>query len=392
MVFGLLDQGGGGDAVVAKPAVGLSFTAGGGGAGGVGGLAGGLVETVGAALGLGRGSVPLVDQLVSLRLSRRLAPDVDVAELWLAPRDWTDPDAPPLVAVGDTGVIELGLSADDLSKVFTCEIDMVELRGAGLLRAAAANGGRKLARLRLNQSYANRKPGEIIADIAGAAGVEVTGSDAGETLPRYAVDDRQSAYEIIAELSAMAGRLAGFDADGKLALLDQAAPGEVAATLVYGTDIIDFVLADRSPHSGEISLHGAGAADASGDKSWAWLRKELGPDAVVTGEGPPQRRYAAPAARSPEAVAQRAGSAVQAAERARSVSRVRALGIPGLAPGARIILEGVPGGVGNGEYIVVGLVHRMDAGAGLVTDLRVSRIGGGGDLLGSLLGAIEGLL
>lgn len=391
MVFGLLDRGGPSEAIVAKPAVGLRFSAGGGG--GPGGVAGGLADAASAALGIGGGTAPLVDQLVSLRVRRGLAPQVDFVELLIAPRDWTASDFTPPLAVGNIGVVELGLAADGLVKVFTCEVDAIELRGAGLLRATATNGGRKLAQLRLNQSYTNQKPGDIIADLAGAAGVDATdASGAGEALPRYAIDDRQPVYDSIAELAVAAGRLAAFDADGKLALLDHAAPGEVAATLVYGTDIVDFVLADRSAHAGEITVQGAGAPDAAGNNTWAWLRKEVGPDGAVTGEGPLKRRYAAPGARSPEAVAQRAASAVQAAERVRSLSRLRVHGAPGLAPGSLVAVENVPGGLGNGEYVVTRLQHGFDAETGLVTDLWVSRLGQGGDLLGSLLGAIGGLL
>jgi len=336
--------------------------------------------------------VPLVDQLVSLRLRRGLAPLVDFVELRLAPRDWAADGFSPPLGVGDSGTVELGQAAAALVKVFTGEVEAIELHGAGLLRATATNGGRRLAQLRVSQSYANQKPGDIIADLAGAADVDVTGAGgAGETLARYAVDDRQPVYASIAELAAAAGRLAAFDAEGKLTLLDPAAPGEVAATLRYGTDIIGFVLADRSANAGAIAVHGAGAPDAAGSNVWAWFRKELGPEGVVTGEGPPQRRYTTPGARSPEAVAQRAASAVQAAERVRSLSRMRVQGAPGIAPGSLVAVESVPGGLGNGEYVVTGLEHRFDAETGLVTDLRISRVGGGGDLLGSLLGAIGGL-
>ncbi|MEQ1876107.1 MAG: hypothetical protein ABL958_05640, partial [Bdellovibrionia bacterium] len=129
---------------------------GGAGGGGLGGLAGGPVGGIASAVGLGGGgggSLTLADGLVSLRLTRGMAPDIDMAEILLT----VVPGGPDLPAPGDTGSV--GVTAGDLSSAFACVVDLRERHADGLVRITATNGGRLMARARVNLSFAEQAQG-----------------------------------------------------------------------------------------------------------------------------------------------------------------------------------------------------------------------------------------
>ncbi|ONG58582.1 hypothetical protein BKE38_02770 [Pseudoroseomonas deserti] len=364
---------GGTQPAILRPRVALDFAP---AAGEGGGMLGALSDAA-SALGLGGDAAALADRLISLRLVRSLAPEVDSAEFLLLPEG-----APPFAA-GDPGSITL--AAADASARFPCRVEAVEQRGHGLLRALAGNGGRILAQSRLSRSYANQDAGAIIGDLAQQAGVDSAVGSLGRSLPRYVADDRRSLYEHVAALAASAGRLAGFDEDGRLALLDDTATGEALATFTLGVDILDMRLVDRLPHAGALLVDGAGAADAGGGEAWSWLRKQVGPLRAASGEGTPQRRLAAPWLTAPQAVAGLLGARSRAEARQRRFGRLLVQGAPQLRPGALVALKGTPA---DGNWLITRLEQRFDARHGLTARLDIAEAGGGGGGLASALGGL----
>ncbi|MRX51179.1 hypothetical protein GI374_12110 [Paracoccus sp. S-4012] len=368
MVLGLLDDLVAGQPALTVPKVTITFGAAGGGAGG---LLGGLAAVVGLA-GVGPG---LADGLAAMRLHRGVAPDVDWAEMLLAPV----PGGPDLPAPGDTGSVEIGAGPSKAG--FACTVDLAEPRPDGSLRLTATNGGRLLARARREIAFAERKPGEIVDALCAEAGVESDGGSAGEALPRFVVDEGRSLLDHIARLAETAGRLALFDDAGKLVLVDDTAKAEPVATLALGAALLDARLARREA-VGRVVIDGAGAGERGGN-AWAWLRKEAGPHRAEAGSGEPGRRHAAPWVRSPDASAALAEAQGRSVARAAAQGRFLAAGVPAITPGA---LFDVTGTAQDGLWRALTVDLRFDLAAGLVSEIRAAPfVGGGGGLLGGLL-------
>lgn len=250
MLTGLLDRATQADPGLSRPAVTLTFGAAAGGGGGIGGALGEFASAVGLGGAAGPG---LEAGLVSLRLRRGIAPAVDVAELLLAPV----PGGPDLPAPGDAG--EIGFAAGDATAAFACTIDRREDRADGLARLTATNGGRLLARLRVETAFESQSPGAIIDALAAEAGVtSQAGSGTGDRLPRYVADEGCALLDHVARLAATAGRLAAFDDAGALVLIDDAAEGgEAVARLVAGETLLDWRIGAREAPAGAVTIDGA---------------------------------------------------------------------------------------------------------------------------------------
>lgn len=352
---------------ITRPAVTLDFSAGGGGGGsGLGGLAGDVAAAVG--LGGGGGGPTLADGLVALRLVRGTAPDVDAAEMLLAPV----PGGPDLPAPGDTGSI--GLSAGDLSAQFACTVDLAERRADGLCRVTATNGGRLMARARVLLSFADQDPGAIIDALAAEVGADSAAGSAGETLKSYIADDRRSAWDHVARLAATAGRLAGFDDAGMLTLFDDTATGEAVARLAVGETLLDHRIQTREAAVGALSVDGDGANDKGGN-AWAWLRKDPSPIRAVAGDGQPARRLTAPWLRSQPASQALADGRFRAMTRTAVRGRFLAQAVPQIVPGALIEIAGT---AADGTWLVLRVRLGFELSTGMVSEIDAAPIGGGG--------------
>lgn len=374
MLTGLLDRATQADPGLSRPAVTLTFGAAAGGGGGIGGALG----DVASAVGLGGAAGPGLEAgLVSLRLRRGIAPAVDVAELLLAPV----PGGPDLPAPGDAG--EIGFAAGDATAAFACTIDRREDRADGLARLTATNGGRLLARLRVETAFESQSPGAIIDALAAEAGVtSQAGSGTGDRLPRYLADEGCSLLDHVARLAATAGRLAAFDDAGALILIDDAAEGgEAVARLVAGETLLDWRIGAREAPAGAVTIDGAGAADQGGN-AWAWLRKSAGPFRAEAGSGTPARRHPAPWARSETAVGDLAAARARAVAREAVTGRFLAGAMPQAVPGAMVEVAGT--GAHDGLWRVLSLDLTFDLARGMLAEIRAAPAGAGGGGIGGL--------
>ena len=369
MLTGLLDRATRTEPGLTRPTVTLTFGGPGSDAGGIGGALGAAA----AAVGLGGATGPGLEAgLVRLRLRRGVAPAVDVAEMLLAPV----PGGPDLPAPGDAG--EIALTAGDAAASFACTIDLREARSDGLVRLTATNGGRTLARARLEKSFESQTPGAIIDALADEAGVTGrAGSGTGDRLPRYLADEGRSLLGHLARLAATAGRLAAFDDAGALILIDDAAQGgEAVARLAAGETLVDWRIGAREAPGGSVTVDGAGAADKGGN-AWAWLRKEPGPFRAEAGSGPPARRLPASWARSEAAVGDLAAARARAVARAAAQGRFLAVAVPQAVPGAVIEIAGT--GTQDGLWLVLSVDLTFDLAGGMLSEIRAAPAGAAGD-------------
>ncbi len=353
-----------GNSGITRPAVAIDFS--GGGGGGLGGLA----SSVADAVGLGSGTGPsLADGLVSLRLVRGMAPDVDFAELLLAPV----PGGPDMPAPGDSGTITV--TAGDAESHFACTVDLVERRADGLCRVTATNGGRILARARVNLAFADQNPGAVIDALASETGTDSAAGSAGETLKSYVADDRQSVLDHVTLLATAAGRLAGFDDDGALTLFDDTATGEAVARFTMGENVIDHRIDTREASVGAVTVHGEGAADKGGN-AWAWLRKDATPVSASAGQGQPSRRITAPWLRGQPASTTMADTRFRTMRRHAVSGRFLVQAAPQVVPGSLIEIAGT--GAQDGTWLALRIELRFDLHGGMRSEIHAAPIGGGG--------------
>lgn len=369
MVAGLLDGlTGGGAAAVTAPRVTLAAAPGGGTGGGIGGgLGAAVADAVGGLLG-GDGGGFAVERMT---LTRGLLPDLDEAALTLAPA----PGAPALPALDDA--LTLSMTAGDAAGGLTgAVVERAERRdGSGEL--VLGNGGTTLARLRVDAGYTDSSPGDIIADLAGQAGLSVSGPG-GESLPRVQIDGATPAHLHVARLATLAGVVVAFDDDGTLRLIDDSTTGEPVATLVAGETLLDWQVATGAAPAAARVIDGAGAG--AGER-WAWLSKAPGP----MRSGDTGLRNASGALRSPAALAALGGALGRRDARAAGTARFLALAQPAVAPGRLVTVEGVAGA--GGRWFVTRVVHRFAADGGFTTEISAAPAGGGGGL-GGLLGGL----
>ena len=272
-----LDSGSSGPATVSRPAATVSFGASSSSSSGFGGI----VDAA-ASLLAGAPGDPWREHLLSLRLRRAMAPNVDVLELLMAAVATA-----PAVAIADEGSVSLTGSDGADTPVFNGKVDGIHERPNGLRLVTATNGSRELAQARLNRSFEQQDAGAIVQALASELGLSSELPGDAPTLPRFVVDDRLSLYGHIARLAALNGYVACIAADGTVKVKDPAADAEPTASVAYGVDILDFALGERAPHTAAVQVTGEGAAGDQGSDAWYWLRKDPASNQSTAGSGTP---------------------------------------------------------------------------------------------------------
>jgi hypothetical protein len=379
MMAGLpfLDGAAGGPSSVSRPRVTVTFGAAPSGGSGLGGL----VDAAASLLGGGAAGDPWRDHLLSLRLRRALAPEVDVLELLVA----AVPTA-PAVALADSGSVSLTGGDGSDTAVFTGTVDGVFDRARGVRAITLTNGSRELSRARLNRSFEQQDAGQIIEALAAELGLSSELMGEASALPRFVVDDRASLYTHVARLAALNGRGVCISADGTLRVKDLAASAEPVASVAFGVDLLDFSLGERAPFTDAIQVTGEGAAGDQGSDAWCWLRKDPASNQSSAGTGTPRGASVA-ALRSSDAVASLARARQTRTSEAATRGWLLIAGAPQIEPGDPVGLSGMPQASSDGTYRVEEIVHELDARAGFRSRLRVVRTGAGGGL-GDVIGGL----
>src|SRR5882724_4309833 len=123
-----------------------------------------MASALGSAIGvnLGASSDKWKNAVLSISIEASLAPSVDAATVSLLRGDLA-----PDYAVDDDGSVSLGYDDASTDLAFTGKIESIRYSVAGRSQLTATNGGARLSRLRVNQSYEQQKAGDIIKDLAG---------------------------------------------------------------------------------------------------------------------------------------------------------------------------------------------------------------------------------
>ncbi|MCE7983496.1 MAG: hypothetical protein DYG89_20175 [Caldilinea sp. CFX5] len=364
---------------VRKPIFAVEIGSSGAPAGGLGGLAG----AVGSALGinLGSGADSWQQHLLSMRIACGLAPFVDIAEITLA----VTPQSPP-VALADSGALSLGYSDDAVETIFTGVV--AEIRhGLGVQQVRLTNGGAALARLRIDQSFAQQSAGDIVSALVDLAAVATDTVEAGADYPFYVVSQGQSVYRHVAELARQNDFAAWFTPDDKLTFAPLT-EGDPVATFTYGANLLALQMNETAPVFAGATVIGEGAAGSQGAKAWSWLVKD---PAVVTGEagdGGSQRLISAPGLRTGDLAQRTATGLVNRSNITKVGGRLLAIGAPTVTVGSTIAIANAPQAIANGQFLVQRVRHDLTRQQGFTTFISFVKVGEGS---GGLVGALGGL-
>ena len=257
------------------------------------------------------------------------------------------------------------------------------------VRIRALDAGGLLARFRPAVTYEQVSAGRVIRNLCGEVGVSTGSVEEGPSFPFYVADDRRTALEHVARLSAFGGAMARVSADNQLETVVVTAT-QADRALRYGREIT--TLSRRQEAAPLESFAVAGESGAGSHSVPEALRpttdffagsRPAGPDAGHVWRWQPALRTAQ--------AAQRAGAAMTLAYKtSRAGGTLEAFLQPDLRPGSVIEIQDLPGPPARARLRIDSVRHRL-SGAGAFTRLWFSDAGEGLDV-GSLLGSLGGLL
>src|SRR5918993_1723881 len=300
------------------------------------------------------------------------------------------------VALGDAASVALGTS-DGEETVFTGQV--VALRPALAGVAVRALGTmNELLNLRVSSMYENQTAGAIARDLIGQAGLSAGSIDEGPLLPRYAIDQRLSAFAHLKELADRLGYELYADRDGNVrfhalgpsagldaagggllgaaagaaAGLGLAVPGAGGEGYVFGQHLVGAVARQAPVGWGEVTVGGESPMSGQGDATAHWLTINDADYRGSAGDGAPAVLILDSAARTKDLAERFAAGHLAVAAREASQVWVTVLGQPGVELGDTIAVSDVPDTALNGSGYVRAIHHRFGEGIGFLTDLRVA--------------------
>lgn len=290
-------------------------------------------------------------------------------------------------AVGEPVAVELDSGAG-LQRVFTGAVSGVEPSALGLRVVVESPLGR-LARLEVEASWEGQPVDAVVKALLQQAQLQVGEVDRGPALGAYAVRRGPRAWRHLLTLAELGGLEVWCDAEGR-AQVKVPAPPVVARRVHWGVDLLDMSVRAAPLYPDGAEIWGEGAASRSGDTKAHWLPVDLSPmggraavqpadsglavRAGTLGQAPLRLRSGA--LRSQDA-AQASATAVATVRAARPLTGwVLVPGAVELGCGDGVQVKGLPAGHALAQVVaaplrVRGVVHTLDATAGLTTRLEV---------------------
>lgn len=314
-------------------------------------------------------SEPLASTLVALDVRRDMAPLSDRFDLTVARVGALAPER------DDAAAIELGFAgaAEAPKTVMTGTIDMVDA-GPERVRVTGFGAGAALSRSRANTAFRDKTAGQIVTELADAAGVSVTRTGPSEVLPYFVADAARSRF---AHMTTLAD-LTGFDlfADtGDALVFEPFGNGRRVFPLDHDEDVLEYRIERAQPQALSVDARGESPGASAGTESWSWLVRDSEPRRGSAGSGAPLALLEHAALRTAES-AQRAADALLSRIRNRQLrGQVTVLGNPDIQLGDAIRLRGMPDDDLNATFQIRGLRHRIDKRTGFVTRIRIQSVG-----------------
>ena len=349
--------------------------------GGDGGGLGGLSSTVTSLVG-GSDSDPWQDYTRNIKIECGCAPFVDQATIQLAPGAQS-----PAAALSDEGSIELGYSDSGTRSQFSGSVIRLKELAQGTRQITLANASQTLAQLRVNMTFQEMSPSDIVQQMISMGDVSAGNMSPGNLiLPVYIVDDRRSVYQHIARLASWSGHISYIDADNQLNWL-ALSTAQPVQTFVYGDDLLAIEQLQQSGCQSNTRWQGEGSAGSNGSGAWNWLSKTA--DANASGADPGESRINFQGAfRNPETVEQAATGFKALPQCQPTRLRLLSSGTANVSIGTTIAISGTPEGKLDSECVVIQIKHLLNKTQGFTTELEAVTLNnndGADSLLGGLL-------
>ena len=294
------------------------------------------------------------------------------------------------VSLDDEVAVALGHDGENES-VFTGNVVALEPAITGV-KITALGRMNALLNLRTSTWFENQTAGSIVKDLIDQAGLSAGKVDDGPRLPRFAVDNRLSAFAQLKELAERLGYELYADHEGNVkfhalgaaANLDAAgllgAAGAVTALLgagggegyAFGKHLLEASAQRQNAAWSTVEVGGESPMSGQGDTTAHWLTINDADYRGSDGDGDPKLLVRDPVARYKDLADRFAAGRLATAARVAHQVCVTVLGRPTVDLGDDISTTEVPEELLNGSGYVRAIRHRFGDEMGFVTDLRIS--------------------
>lgn len=269
---------------------------------------------------------------------------------------------------GDDARLELGFTGGTLTQVMAGKVIDVEA-SLTVRRVTGHSAAAALLTSYANQTYESKTAGEIVQDLAAAAGVDVAGAQDGIRLPAYVVDGRRSFYHHMRTLAQLCGFDLYINAEGEL-VFEKFYSGKTRHVLDYGRHIITLDIDERPARATQVDAWGESPTSSAGDAAWGWLTKDFAASKGTAGGGDSSFLLERSVLRTADA-AQTAAQAQLTHFRRRAVrGSLLTTGQPQVKLGDAIRLRGVPETRYNATFQVRSVTHRITKADGFTTRIE----------------------
>lgn len=245
-----------------------------------------------------------------------------------------------------------------------------------------------LLTLKVAREYEERDAGEIARDLISQAGLTAGTVDRGPTLPRFTIDQRQSAYQYLRNLADRLGYEIYANRKGDIMFHDmnaantlksqQGSAGESGGLgtppasdtrYEYGESLLHLVTRSLLDKPSMVELGGESPTSRTGEKTFFWLTSQESDVRGTAGSGRLLQSVLDPAARTKDLAKVFATGLRTTWMRRRRQENITVLGNAGIDLGDPVSVTGVPDETANNRGYVKAIQHRFGAGLGFLTDL-----------------------
>lgn len=267
---------------------------------------------------------------------------------------------------GDEAAIELGYADNGgLTRVLSGTLTAVE-PGLTTRRLVVHSAAASLLRSFADTTHENKTAGDIVRELAGAAGISVAQADAGISFPAYVIDGRRSAWQHLRELADLCGFDLYLNPDGEL-VFQKFVNGRTVHVFDFGRDVLALEQLQTAPRAETVEAWGESPTGAQGEDSWGWLTKDFSGTKGSAGSGEPTLLLERPVLRTARA-AQSGADALHTELQRRGVrGRLLVLGNPAVKLGDAIRLQHNPEAELNGTFQVRSVTHHISKAKGFTT-------------------------
>ena len=305
---------------------------------------------------------PQASTMVDLTITLDMDAPADSFTLLLGQVDGLQPQRDDEARI-ELGYAENGGTARVMSgTVQTVEPGLVTSRIIGHSTAAA------LLKSFADETFQNKKAGQVVRDLAGRASVDVASAEDGIEFPAYVIDGQRSFHHHMHDLAGLCGFDLYIDPDGELVFEKFAFSGTIPV-FEYAKHVLELQVEDSPPRAGSVEAFGESPGSSRGEESWAWLSKDFSGLKGSAGSGDPKLLLERPVLRTSQAARTAALAAQTAIQRRTRRGRLLIQGSPEVKLGGAIRLRDVPDEELNATYQVRRVNHRITKAAGFTTEI-----------------------